>query len=125
MDALHEAQIAEFLGPRYAGRRYLRYSELEELGIVANRATLKLWMDAGAFPRGIKIAGRFGRTLVWSVPEIVQALAERVAERDTSSSPENEEGAPSQGRPSDSTSPLAAGHSNKERRPWIYDPLPT
>jgi predicted DNA-binding transcriptional regulator AlpA len=76
-----ETLVAEFLGPRFAGRRYLRYSELEELGIVGNRATLKLWIDAGAFPRGIKIAGPYGRTLVWSVPEVVQVLAARADER--------------------------------------------
>jgi hypothetical protein len=71
MDALREDLITEFLGPRYAGRRYLRYGELEALGIVGNRATLKLWIDAGAFPPGIRIAGPYGRTLVWSVPEVV------------------------------------------------------
>jgi predicted DNA-binding transcriptional regulator AlpA len=81
MDALREDLIAQFLGPRYAGRRYLRYSELEELGIVGNRATLKLWINAGAFPPGIKIAGPYGRTLVWSVPEVVQVLTARADER--------------------------------------------
>ena len=81
MDALREDLIAKFLGPRYAGRRYLRYGELEELGIVGNRATLKLWIDAGAFPPGIRIAGPYGRTLVWSVPEIVHVLAARADER--------------------------------------------
>jgi hypothetical protein len=81
MHALREDLITKFLGPRFAGRRFLRYAELEELGIVHNRACLKLWMDAGAFPRGIRIAGPYGRTLVWSVPEVVQMLTERAAER--------------------------------------------
>jgi hypothetical protein len=81
MSTQREDDIAKFLGPRFAGRRYLRYSELEELGIVGNRATLKLWIDAGAFPGGIKIAGPYGRTLVWSVPEVVQVLAARADER--------------------------------------------
>jgi hypothetical protein len=76
---LDDALIAQFLGSRYLGRRYLRYAELEQLGLVDNRATLKLWMDAGAFPRGIRIAGPYGRTLVWSVPEVVQVLAERAS----------------------------------------------
>ena len=81
MDALREDLITTFLGPRFAGRRYLRYGELELLGIVGNRATLKLWIDAGAFPPGIRIAGPYGRTLVWSVPEVVQVLADRADER--------------------------------------------
>jgi predicted DNA-binding transcriptional regulator AlpA len=116
---IDDALIAQFLGSRYLGRRYLRYVELEALGLVDNRATLKLWMDAGAFPRGIKIAGPSGRTLVWSVPEIVQVLAERVAERDAS--PENDQGAPATERPCNSNDPLAAGRNNEEL-PWIYPP---
>jgi hypothetical protein len=120
MDALREDLIAKFLGPRFAGRRYLRYTELEDLGIVGNRATLKLWIDAGAFPRGIKIAGPFGRTLVWLVPEVVHVLAARAAERDAS--PENEEGVSEQGMPSsDSDDPLAAGR-NHEQMPWYPPP---
>jgi predicted DNA-binding transcriptional regulator AlpA len=81
MEAHLEKAVTKFLGPRFAGRRFLRFGELEELGIVGNRATLKLWMDAGAFPRGIKIAGRYGRTLVWPVDEVVRLLAERASER--------------------------------------------
>jgi len=54
---IDDALIRQFLGPRYLGRRYLRYAELEALGLVDNRASLKNWMDAGAFPRGIKIPG--------------------------------------------------------------------
>jgi predicted DNA-binding transcriptional regulator AlpA len=88
---LDDAFIAQFLGSRYLGRRYLRYAELEQLGLVDNRATLKLWMDAGAFPRRLKIPGPSGKTLVWLAVEIAQLVARRVRERDAS---ENEEGAP-------------------------------
>jgi hypothetical protein len=80
-----DALIAQFLGSRYLGRRYLRYAELEQLGLVDNRASLKLWIDAGAFPRGIKIPGPAGKTLVWSAVEVARLVAKRVAERDTAS----------------------------------------
>jgi hypothetical protein len=124
-----EALVAEFLGPRYAGRRFLRYHELEALGLVDNRATLKLWMDAGSFPRGLKLPGPHGKTLVWSVPELVRFLAQRAAERD----PSNEKGAhDATGRPSFSDSnegdPFARAelpqvqHPDEERCTWtIYD----
>jgi predicted DNA-binding transcriptional regulator AlpA len=82
-----EALAAEFLGPRYAGRRFLRYRELEELGLVDNRATLDLWIEKGAFPRGLKIPGPYGKTLVWSVCELAHLLAQRVAERDAETIP--------------------------------------
>ena len=77
-----EPLVTEFLGPRFAGRRYLRYSELRSLGLVGNRATLNLWMRKGAFPAGLKIPGAYGKTLVWLVPEVVRHLAERAAQRD-------------------------------------------
>jgi hypothetical protein len=77
-----ETLAAKFLGPRFAGRRYLRYGEIESLGIVTNRGTLDLWIERGAFPRGIRIAGPYGKTLVWLVPEIVEVLAERAAARE-------------------------------------------
>jgi predicted DNA-binding transcriptional regulator AlpA len=82
MQSQLEAIAAEFLGPRYAGRRFLRYRELEELGLVDNRATLELWIDKGAFPRGLKIPGPYGKTLVWAVSEIARLVAQRVRERD-------------------------------------------
>jgi len=89
---IDDALIARFLGSRYLGRRYLRYAELEALGLVDNRASLKVWMDRGAFPRGIKIPGPVGKTLVWSAAEIARHLAQRVAEREPSL--EEERGAP-------------------------------
>jgi predicted DNA-binding transcriptional regulator AlpA len=76
-----ETLAAEFLGPRYAGRRFLRYRELEEIGLVDNRATLDSWINKGAFPRGLKIPGPYGKTLVWSVPELMRLLARRIHER--------------------------------------------
>jgi len=86
---LDDALIAEFLGSRFLGRRYLRYAELEQLGLVDNRSSLKLWMDADAFPRGIKIPGAYGKTLVWQAAEVARLIAQRVRERDSSPSPEN------------------------------------
>jgi hypothetical protein len=77
-----EALIDRHLGPLYTGRRYLRFSELRSLGIVSNRATLKLWIDRGVFPAGIKLAGPRGRTLLWRADEVAQALADRTAERE-------------------------------------------
>lgn len=83
LDHDDDALIAQVLGPRYLGRRYLRYAELEALGLCDNRASLKLWMDAGAFPRGIKIPGRPGKTLVWSAVEVARLVALRMRERDS------------------------------------------
>ena len=76
-----DALIAQFLGPRYLGRRYLRYAELEALGLCDNRASLKNWMDAGGFPRGIKIPGPYGKTLVWHAVEVARLIAQRVRVR--------------------------------------------
>jgi predicted DNA-binding transcriptional regulator AlpA len=80
-----EVLVAEILGPRYAGRRFLRYRELEELGLVDNRATLDLWIAKKAFPAGLKIPGPYGKTLVWHVPEVVRLIAQRLSERDCAS----------------------------------------
>jgi hypothetical protein len=77
-----DALIAQLLGSRYVGRRYLRYAELEALGLVDNRASLKNWMDGGAFPRGIKIPGPYGKTLVWHAAEVARLVAQRMRERD-------------------------------------------
>jgi hypothetical protein len=90
-----DALIAQVLGTRFLGRRYLRYAELEALGLCDNRASLRLWMDAGAFPRGIKIPGPYGKTLVWSAVEIARLIALRMRERNSEQGviaydPENE-----------------------------------
>jgi predicted DNA-binding transcriptional regulator AlpA len=77
-----DALIAQFLGRQYVGRRYLRYAELEALGLCDNRSSLKNWMDAGGFPRAIRIPGRTGKTLVWHAAEVAQLIAQRVRERD-------------------------------------------
>jgi hypothetical protein len=78
-----DALIAQLLGPQYLGRRYLRFAELQELVLCDNRASLKLWMSAGAFPRGLKIPGPYGKTLVWSAVEVARLIAQRMRERDT------------------------------------------
>jgi predicted DNA-binding transcriptional regulator AlpA len=84
MDVLCEQLIDRHLGPYYSGRRYLRFRELQQLGIVTNRATLKLWIDSGAFPAGIKLAGPRGKTLLWRADEVARVIAERTAERESS-----------------------------------------
>jgi predicted DNA-binding transcriptional regulator AlpA len=105
----HDALIARFLGSRYLGRRYLRYAELEALGIVDCRDSLNNWMRAGGFPRSIKIPSRYGKTLVWDAVEVAQHIAQRCAERDLI--PENDEGALSRERPSDSETGPATGRN--------------
>jgi hypothetical protein len=107
---IDDALIARFLGSRYIGRRYLRYAELEGLGLVDNRGSLKNWMDDGAFPRGIKIPGRNGKTLVWAAVEIARHIAQRVAEREDIVL-DDEQGAPVKERPSDSDDPFAPGRN--------------
>jgi predicted DNA-binding transcriptional regulator AlpA len=118
---IDDALIAQFLGSRYLGRRYLRYAELEQLGLVDNRSSLTVWMNVGAFPRGIKIPGRYGKTLVWLAVEVAQLVAQRVRERDAS--PENEKGVPSRERPDSDDDPFAAGRNNLEQ--GACEPPPT
>jgi hypothetical protein len=83
-----DALIAQFLGPRYRGRRFLRFAELVDLGVVDNRVSLKNWIAAGAFPAGVKIPGSAGKTLVWMAIEVARHIAQRVAERDASFDPD-------------------------------------
>jgi predicted DNA-binding transcriptional regulator AlpA len=109
---LDDALIAQFLGSRFLGRRYLRYHELESLGLVDNRASLKLWMDGGTFPRAIKISGPYGKTLVWLAIEVARLIAQRVAERDASS-PDDGAGTPIPECPSDSNDPFAADRDDE------------
>jgi predicted DNA-binding transcriptional regulator AlpA len=101
--------IARFLGPKYLGRRYLKYSEIVDLGLADNRAVLQKWMAAGVFPRCLKLAGPRGRSLRWLASEVAALIAERVAERDGSSSTETDDRAD---RPNDDEKgPVAGGAS--------------
>jgi predicted DNA-binding transcriptional regulator AlpA len=99
-----DALIEQFLGTRYIGRPYVRFAELIDLGVVDNRATLALWIEAGAFPRPIKLAGPTGKSLRWVAVEIARLIATRCAERDLNETTSNEKGVPVQGRPFDSNS---------------------
>jgi predicted DNA-binding transcriptional regulator AlpA len=64
---------------QFGGRRYLRFKELTELGLAPkSRSTLTRWCEEGTFPKPIKLTER---TIVWSVEELAQMLAERAAER--------------------------------------------
>ena len=88
-----DALIEQFLGTRYIGRRYVRFSELIDLGVVDNRATLTLWIEAGTFPRPIKLAGPTGKSLRWVAVEVARLIATRCAERDQNETTENKTGA--------------------------------
>jgi predicted DNA-binding transcriptional regulator AlpA len=66
----------DFFGPRFEGRRYLRYFELVELGIVTNRGTLKNLIDRGAIPPPVRLGGR---TMLFDTAELVAALGQRAA----------------------------------------------
>jgi hypothetical protein len=82
----------------YRGRRYLRYVELHALGVASARASLRDWIEKGAFPAPIRIASKYGTTLVWSAVEVAQHLAECFAERDAQPPPD--EGAHQRDAPS-------------------------
>ena len=75
-----------WLGPRYAGRRFLRYAELRDLGIVNNRQTLTNWICAGRFPAGIRLGGPGMRALLWPVDEVDAVLEQRATERNPKNS---------------------------------------
>ena len=105
-----DALIERHLGTRYLGRRYISFAELIALGVVDNRATLTLWVEAGVFPRPIKLAGPTGKSLRWVAIEIAQLIATRCAERDEAPTA-NKKGVPAQGRPHHSRSPLATGRT--------------
>jgi hypothetical protein len=116
-----DALIERYLGSRYLGRRYLRYAELEALGICDNRGSLVNWIGAGAFPRGIKIPSRYGKTLVWDALEVAQHIAQRCAERELAS-PDNDEGAPMRERPSDfETGPATGRNEHETSCPYTTD----
>jgi predicted DNA-binding transcriptional regulator AlpA len=88
-----DALIAKHLGAQYVGKRFLRYHELKALGICGNRTAVNLWMRRGQFPRSIKIAGPYGKRLVWATIEVVQMIERRLGERDGAQFPDekNEE----------------------------------
>jgi predicted DNA-binding transcriptional regulator AlpA len=99
-----DALIERYLGTRYLGRRYISFAELIGLGVVDNRATLSLWIEAGTFPRPIKLAGPTGKSLRWVAVAVARLIATRCAERDQNETTENKKGAPVKGRPHDSNS---------------------
>ena len=115
-----DALIERFLGSRYLGRRYLRYAELEALGICDNRGSLVNWMRAGGFPRGIKIPGSTGKTLVWDALEVAQHIAQRCAERELAP-PDNDEARPLQeARPLSDSKETGPATGRIEHEPCQY-----
>jgi predicted DNA-binding transcriptional regulator AlpA len=77
---MHDSDFDSFLGPAYRGRRFLRVSELIEIGLVDNRQTLNSWISAGHFPAPLRMGPR---VLLFPVAEIAATLAARAAERET------------------------------------------
>jgi prophage regulatory protein len=67
------------LGPRFAGRRFLRVNELIELGLVNNRGTLDYWVRTGRFPQPLRVGQR---CLLFAVAEIEAMLKSRASERE-------------------------------------------
>jgi hypothetical protein len=116
---IDDALIAQVLGTKFLGRRYLRYAELEQLGLVDNRSSLKVWMDAGSFPRGLKIAGPTGKTLLWPAVEVARLVAQRIREPNQSYI-ENETRAPDEREhpsfDSNFDDPSQAGRNNMDQR---------
>jgi len=52
----------------------LRYSDLVALGIIANRMTLKRWIQAGNFPAPIRLGAN---SLAWRAAEVEEFLEGR------------------------------------------------
>jgi predicted DNA-binding transcriptional regulator AlpA len=71
--------IDDILGPRFAGRRFLRVNDLIELGLVNNRGTLDYWVRTGRFPAPIRVGQR---CLLFAVAEIEDMLRSRARERE-------------------------------------------
>jgi predicted DNA-binding transcriptional regulator AlpA len=86
-----DALIEQYLGRAYRGRRFLRYRELEEIGLCDNRAVIDFWVARGVFPRPIRLGGPSGKGLHWLAIEIAQMVAQRIAERDRSANEEDPE----------------------------------
>ncbi len=65
--------------PTFYGRRFLRFKELAEIGIVPpHRSTLDRWIAEGRFPKPIKLGER---VIVWDASEIADLIAARKAMR--------------------------------------------
>jgi predicted DNA-binding transcriptional regulator AlpA len=65
--------------PCFYGRRFLRFRELVEVGLVNNRPHLNNLIRAGLFPRPIYLSPR--RPL-WDAEELAALLERRKADRD-------------------------------------------
>ncbi|MDA2928287.1 AlpA family phage regulatory protein [Acidobacteria bacterium AH-259-O06] len=57
---------------------YLRYADLEQRGLVANRTTLRRWILAGRFPPPVHLGEN---TIAWPSDEVEEWERERRAER--------------------------------------------
>jgi hypothetical protein len=68
---------ADFFGPRFVGRRYLRANELIELGVVGNVRTLRNLVRSGELPPPIKL----GRLLLFPTTDLAERLMQLAAQR--------------------------------------------
>jgi hypothetical protein len=112
--AVHDddALIAKFLGPQYRGRRFVRYRDIENLGLCDNRVSLKIWMRRGAFPSAVRISGPYGKSLRWLAVEVARLVAQRLRERDELQTKKKPSGsARNRSADPDSNGPLATGRS--------------
>jgi predicted DNA-binding transcriptional regulator AlpA len=76
---MSDLTIDDILGPRFAGRRFLRPNDLLELGIVHNRATMDYWIEQGVLPAPMRVGKR---CLLFPVTEIAALLITRARERE-------------------------------------------
>jgi hypothetical protein len=78
---MSELTVDDILGPRFAGRRFLRPNDLFELGIVDDRATMDYWVEQGVLPPPMRVGKR---CLLFPVTEIAALLIARAREREAS-----------------------------------------
>jgi predicted DNA-binding transcriptional regulator AlpA len=81
---MSQLTIDDILGPRFAGRRFLRPNDLFELGIVDNRATMDYWVEQGVLPPPMRVGKR---CLLFPVSEVAALFIARARERDEEHSP--------------------------------------
>ncbi|MBI4457580.1 AlpA family phage regulatory protein [Candidatus Uhrbacteria bacterium] len=83
---------------------FLRYPDLKERKIIGNRVTLDRWIKKGKFPAPVHLGDN---TVAWTVPEVEAWVREKIAERDSVTSPADQKGQPGDGAPQ-----LPNGHNN-------------
>jgi predicted DNA-binding transcriptional regulator AlpA len=59
--------------------RYLRFRDLQKMGVVANRVTLGRWIESNGFPPGVLLGPN---SRAWPEEEVLAWLASRRSERE-------------------------------------------